>query len=389
MKKSFVPFIILLMLLPLASAAELNCQRAISPDPVVMYCNLTGTGNVSVRVVAFDSVNVSCGMNCGFWDAIFDGRREHDISVSLGDFLALGHNSTAEFEIFIGSIITDALSKIGLDSAQNWVFNGRTNYVTFEIVHANGTVERIKVAVFIKGGPYLPIPSHGRAREAVLFAALLLAVGAVMWMRKRAVEQETSDGGSNRLRDRSYIPSRWNYLERVFLLMWVATLVSAWVLYYLGTPTRYYGDYRLFFSEVPLLALTLGFLVDWSELRLLDKLYLLRNPPITGVEWMPLSAVVFGWRYFIAGWILFGLFLVLNRDERLNRLMRLAGLASPLWAFYLVETFGGDPVFKYSLTALVVIHVALINSVVMNAPEKVGRSPDVEELVKTFERALR
>jgi len=389
MKKSFVPLIILLMLSPLASAAELNCQKAISPDPVVMYCNLTGTGNVSVRVVAFDGVNVSCGMNCGFWDAIFDGGREHDISVSLGDFLALGHNSTAEFEIFIGNIIVDVLSEIGLDSAQNWVFNGRTNYVTFEIVHANGAVERIKVAVFVKGGPYLPALPHGKTREAVLFAALLLALGAVMWVRKRAVEQENPDGGSDRQGDRSYIPSRWNYLGRVFLLMWVATLVSAWLLYYFGTPTRYYGDYRLFFSEVPLLALTVSFLMDWSGLKLRDKLYLLKNPPITGIEWVPLSAVAFGWRYFIAGLILFGIFLVINCDERLNRLMRLAGLVSSLWAFYLVGTFGGDPVFKYSLTALAVIHVALINSVVMNAPEKVGRSADVEELVKTFERALK
>jgi hypothetical protein len=318
----------------------------------------------------------------GYWDKI-NGKRVAGLN-PITEQISLRPNSTATMEIIIWNVMVDAISEIGLDSSYNWIFNGKKNYVTFEIVHANGTVERKTIEVFMGGGPYVPVKLDEKTKGLFAFFFLTLVASFITWLRRRS--RETAN---ERKKLPKYKPSRWNYLSVLFTAFWLALLVAPWVLYYLGTPTNYYGDLRLYLSAIPITVFTLWFLVDWSELKLRDTLYLLKNPPVTGLEWIPFSAFVLYIDIFYLWWAMGLMAFYINRHEKLNRVMRLAGLISPLWAFYLAETFGGDAVFRYSLLALAVIHIALINSVVMNAPERPEKSPEVEGVLRKPEGVVK
>ena len=381
MKKLAVLLIVLALVIPHVSAIELTCQKTLPPEPSRMYCNLTGQGNISVRVVAFDGVPVRDYNNYGYWRRV-DGR-SMDLT-KLTKTVLLKQNSTAVMEVNIWNVMVDAVHGIGLDGSDTWIFNGKRNYITFEIVHANGTVERKTIEVFIGGGPYVPVKLDEKTKGLFAFFFLTLIAGFITWLRRRS--RETAN---ERKKLPKYKPSRWNYISVLFTAFWLALLVAPWVLYYLGTPTNYYGDLRLYLSAIPIAVFTFWFLVDWSELKLRDTLYLLKNPPVTGMEWIPFSAFVIDIDRFYLWWAMGLMAFYLNRHEKLNRLMRLAGLASPLWALYLAETFGGDAVFWYSLIALAVLHVVLINFVVINAPEKTERSPEVEEILRKLEGVAR
>ena len=378
MRKLAVLLIALTLVIPSVSATELTCQKTLPPKPHDMYCNLTGQGNLSVRVVAFDGVPIEDYSNYGYWDKV-NGKRVAPLN-PITEQISLRPNSTATMEIIIWNVIVDAISEIGLDSSHNWIFNGKRNYITFEIVHANGTVEKETIEVFIEGGPKSPFELDRYTQILVIFLALYLAIVVVCEVRRSKKKQKEK---------LEYNPSRLIYMGLTLGMVGPLLSVSPWLLCYLGTPTGYYGDFRLYISMIPLLTLTSYFLVDFWKFRKKGRLYVFKNPPVTGVEWITLTLLAFNPLYFPVTFGVFFLLFVLNLRERLNRFMRLAGLASPIWALYLAEPFGGDAIFKYSLVALVVLHVALINWVVMNAPERPERSPGVEEVLHTFERAWR
>ncbi|NJE55589.1 hypothetical protein [Thermococcus sp. 21S9] len=368
MRKLAVLLIVLSLVLPHVSATELTCQKTLPPTPSDMYCNLTGQGNLSVRVVAFDNISVMDRYySYGHWVKV-PGKNILGIK-SISSPIFLGPNSTAEFRIDMGGIISTASSRIGLDSSYNWIFNGKENYITFEIVHSNGTVEKKTIEVFIEGGPKSPLELDRYTRILIIFLALYLAIVAVWEIRRSKKKRKEKS---------EYNPSRLTYMGVTLGMVGPLLSVSPWLLYYLGTPTGYYGDFRLYLSTIPLITLTLYFLADFWKFKREGRAYVFKNPPVTGVEWITLTLLAFNPWYFPVVIGAFFLLFVLNLKERLNRLMRLAGLISPLWAFYLAKTFGGDAVFKYSLIALAVLHVALINWVVMNIPKKPKRSPGVE-----------
>ena len=382
MRKLAVLLIVLSLVLPHVSATELTCQKTLPSASSDMYCNLTGQGNLSVRVVAFDGLTLKDYSSYGHWEKV-NGKRVADLN-PITEQIPLRPNSTATMEITIWNVMVDAISEIGLDNSHNWIFNGKRNYMTFEIAHANGTVERKTVEVFIKGEPYVPVKLDKKTKGLFAFFFLTLIAGFITWLRRRSRETV-----NERRKFPKYKPSRWNYLSGLFTILWLAFLIAPWVLYYLGTPTNYYGDLRLYLSAIPLAVFTLWFLVDWSELKLRNTLYSLKNPPVTGLEWVPFSAFVIDIDIFPLWWAIGLIAFYINRHEKLNSLMRLAGLISPLWAFHLAETFGGDAVFMYSLLALAVIYIALINSVVMNAPERPEKSPEVEGVLRKPEGVVK
>ena len=363
MRKLAVLLIVLALGIPHVSATEIICQRTLPPKPHDMYCNLTGQGNLSVRVVAFDGLTIEDYPSYGYWEKV-NGKRVAPLN-PITEQISLRPNSTATMEIIIWNVIVDAISEVGLDISDHWIFNGKRNYITFEIIHANGTVERKTIEVFIEGRPKSPLELDRYTRILVIFLALYLAI-VVVWEVRRSKKK--------RKEKLEYNPSRLIYMGLTLGMIGPFLSVSPWLLYYLGTPTSYYGDLRLYLSMIPLLTLTPYFLVDFWKFRKKGRLYVFKNPPVTGVEWITFTLLAFNPLYFPLTFGVFFLLFVLNLRERLNRFMRLAGLASPIWALYLAETFGGDAIFKYSLVALVVLHVALINWVVEKVPEKEGEA---------------
>uniref|UniRef100_UPI00261E7BA7 hypothetical protein n=1 Tax=Thermococcus sp. TaxID=35749 RepID=UPI00261E7BA7 len=122
MRKLAVLLIVLSLVLPHVSATELTCQKTLPSASSDMYCNLTGQGNLSVRVVAFDGLTLKDYSSYGHWEKV-NGKRVADLN-PITEQIPLRPNSTATMEITIWNVMVDAISEIGLDSSHNWIFNG-------------------------------------------------------------------------------------------------------------------------------------------------------------------------------------------------------------------------------------------------------------------------
>ncbi|WP_456365646.1 hypothetical protein, partial [Thermococcus sp.] len=170
--------------------------------------------------------------------------------------------------------------------------------------------------------------------------------------------------------------------------------------YLLATPLRIVSDVGLYILTVVLAFLTLEWLLFvWDAWRS-GHPYIIREAPLTGLEWVPLAvAPLGGWplnfNLLPFGLLSFFFLFLLNKEPRINVLMRKLALPASLVAvFALVLLINPDFAFDVIFLAMAFLHPYLVVSKIETAPSiedlpVFQRSPEVKELLERFDRVIK
>lgn len=392
MRRLIVPILITLLFIPSVAGVSLSCDDHVSAPNLTLRCTLLGENNESVKVYlkAFDGIQIDSDVwatgHSIDWNGMITGNaRRHYFRVPF--------NFSADLKDAM-RVVAD---KAWLEPEHYWVFYNKKNTVTFAVIHRNGTVEEENVTVYISGR----IPYPWEDKEIVRFLYVIgVALGialAIIFLSKlvELLKVKRAENREEENRPKPPEPSRSSFISSAFLFLFLGILAAPWIFYLLATPERIPNDFRLYLPTTVLIGLTLEWLVFVREAEKSGHPYVIREAPITGLEWTPSVMIPFGgWPTALGSFLFFVPFL-LNQDHELNRKMRRLALPVSLAvALALVLIANADLIFIVAFLALAFLHPHYVVSKVKSAPTieqlpLIQRSPEVRELLEKFDRVIR
>ncbi|WP_297521052.1 hypothetical protein [Thermococcus sp.] len=399
MRKAVAAILIMLLLVPAVAGATITCGNHVTAPGLKLKCTLAGTGNESFRLylkslngVGMDSSNIEATGHTFGWN--------QTVRVNPGGaYLVAPFNFTVDLK----SAMREFAGRTWLGSNHYWILYNKENVLTFEILGENGTVEEKNVTVYISGR--VPYPWENGVLSGA-FLALILVTGVFILFRfaSKSMESETekeSPETSGEDRPKPPQPSRAGFaVTGAFLFRGGGLFVVSWLFYFLTTPLRIVSDVGLYILTVVLAFLTLEWLLFvWDAWRS-GHPYIIREAPLTGLEWVPLAVVPLGgwpldFKLVPFGVLSFFLLFFLNRESRINVLMRKLALpASLVAAFALVLLLNPDVAFGVIFLAMAFLHSYLVVSKIETAPSiedlpVFQRSPEVKELLERFDDVIK
>ncbi|WP_297550920.1 hypothetical protein [Thermococcus sp.] len=396
MRKGIGVILVVLLFIPSVAGVSLSCDDHVSAPNLTLRCTLLGESNESVKVYlkSFDGVQVDSDV----WVTGYPTDRNETITGN-----ARRHYFRVPFNFSVGlkNAMEVVADKAWLGQEHYWVFYNKKNTLTFAIIHRNGKVEEKSVNVYISGRLHYPwedkdvlhfIREIGLALGIVL-AILFLSKLVELLRTERAENMDETQREKDKLKPPE--PSRSSFISSAFLFLYLGMLVAPWIFYLLATPEKILGDFRLYLPTTVLAGLTLEWLIFVREAEKSGYPYVIREAPITGLEWTPLAMVPFGGWPTVFGLLLFLALFLPNQEPELNRTMRKLALpVSLVVALTLVLIANADIVFAIAFLALAFFHPHYVVLKVESAPTieqlpVAQRSPEVRELLERFERVIR
>lgn len=389
--------IILLMSIPAVAGSDIVCNNHLAAPDLKLECELTDNANESVKLYlkSFNGITVDSWIwaikYIEDWDGkiVVNPRREYVFA-------------PFNFSMNLENSMREAAESVWLEFEHYWVFYNKENILRFVIIHKDGRIEEKNVTVYISGR--VPYPWEDREVLGLLleFGFVFAILGSIILLAKliealrvTRAEETFDENNKNESRLKPSKPSRSFLIFSALLFFYLGHLASPWVVYFLATPFRIASDVKLLLLGSVLLGLTLEWLFFVRNAKKSGYSYLIREAPITGLEWVPLAMFPFGVWPMLIGFLAFFFLFLVNQDYEVNRLMRKTALpASVFAASALVLLVGGDAAFIAGFLVLAFIHPYLIASKIKSAPsiEEIPvtqRSPEVRELLETFDRVLR
>ncbi len=399
MRTAIAVILIMLLIAPAVAGATITCDNHVSAPGLKLKCTLVGTGNESVRLyleslngVAVASSNIEATGHLIGWNQTITTNPG-------GAYLIVPFNFTVDLK----STMREFAGKIRLGSNHYWVLYNKENVLTFEILNGNGKTEEQDVTVYISGR--VPYPWENGILPEVFFALIILTgVFLIFWFVSKPVRLETERRSLETPRDgrpRPPQPSRAGFaVTGAFLFRGGELFVIPWLFYFLATPLRIVNDISLYILTVVLVFLTLEWLLFVRNAERSGHPYIIREAPLTGMEWVPLAIVPLGgwplnFKLMPFGVLFFFFLFLINKEPRINELMRKLALpVSLVAASVLVLFLNPDVVFGAIFLAMAFLHPYLVVSKIESAPsiEELSvfqRSPEVKELLERFDRVIK
>ncbi|WP_297513609.1 hypothetical protein [Thermococcus sp.] len=395
--KLVVTLIVIMVAVPSAKpvfGADIVCSQMINATYPVLECAIPGSPieNVKVKLKSFNGVPVHVKLS---GTKLVNGQEvqvnpekefvEVPFSISLG----------------LNSPIEQFMDYLYLNSSNKWILYNKVSTLTFELSYPNGTAKETQVGVYISG----KVPSPLSDRETrdffshLAFPYILLLLIVLAYQVYRFIRWNPLESGEREEKEDEEIPKLRN-LRKSFAFSGLIGIgfglsLLPWVLYLFATPPKMVSDVVLY---IPITAM-LGLVIEWeaftSVVENSGKDYLLRTPPVTGIEWIPLVLLSFrGW-VVLAGFFGYLATFALSMNRKLSRqLIKIAVIISPIAALLIIVCFTGDFTFIAGILLLSYLYPYLIKSKAETAPsleevQPVFRSPEVQEILETFDKVLR
>ncbi len=396
MKGVIAVILAVILSIPPVAGVNLSCDDQVSAPNLTLRCTLLGENNESVKVYlkAFDGVPVDSDV----WATGYSTDRNETIT---GNAQRHYFRVPFNFSVYMGNAMRRAADKAWLGQEHYWVFYSKENTITFAIIHRNGKVEEKSVNVYISGR--VPYPWEDKdvlhfIREIGLALGIVLAIlfllKLVELLRTKRAEN-TDETQRERDRPKPPEPSRSSFIGSAYLFLYLGKLAAPWIFYLLATPEKILGDFRMYLPTTVLIGLTLEWLIFVREAEKSGHPYVIREAPITGLEWAPSVMIPFGGWPMVFGLLLFLALFLLNQEPDLNRTMRKLALPVSLAvALALVLIADADVLFTVAFLAMAFFHPHYVVLKVESAPKieqlpVAQRSPEVRELLEKFDRVIR
>ncbi len=396
MRKGIGVILVVLLFIPSVAGVSLSCDDQVSAPNLTLRCTLLGESNESVKVYlkSFDGVQVDSdvwvtGYSTDLNETITGNSRRHYFRVPFN------------FSVDLKNAMEVVADKAWLGQEHYWVFYNKKNTLTFAIIHRNGKVEEKSVNVYISGR--LPYPWEDKdvlhfIREIGFALGIVLAIlflSKLVELLKTEQMENLDKTREEENRPKPPEPSRSSFIGSAFLFLYLGVLVAPWIFYLLATPEKILNDFRLYLPTTVLIGLTIEWLIFAWEAEKSGYPYVIREAPITGLEWTPLAMVPFGGWPMVFGVLLFFIIFLPNQEPELNRTMRKLALPVSLAvALALVLIANADVLFTVAFLALAFFHPHYVVSKVESAPTieqlpVAQRSPEVREFLEKFDRVIR
>ena len=395
--KLVVTLIVIMVAIPSAKpvfGAEIVCPQMINATHPVLECTISGSPmeKVKVKLKSFNGVPVHVKLAR---TKLVNGQ-EVQINPEK-EFVEVPFS----ISLSLNSPIEQFMDRLYLNSSNKWILYNKVSTLTFELSYPNGTAKETQVGVYISG----KVPSPLRDRETrdfllhlalpyILLLLIVLAYQVYRFIRWNSLESEESEE-----KEDEEIPKlgklRTSFAFSGLIGTGFGLFLLPWALYLFATPPKMVSDVVLY---IPITAM-LGLIVEWkaftSVVEKSGRAYLLRTPPVTGIEWIPLALLSFrGW-VVLAGFFGYLATFALSMNRKLSRqLIKVAVIISPIAALLIIVYFTGDFTFIAGILLLSYLYPYLIKSKAETAPsleevQPVFRSPEVQEILETFDKVLR
>jgi len=384
-----------LFLAPVVEGATISCDDHVNASDLTLSCTLFGERNETVKLYlkSFDGIPVDSDV----WATGHVLGLDRAITTNLGGAYFI---PPFNFWVNLENAMRIAADRVWLGSSHYWVFYNKENILTFEIIPRNGAVGEKNVMVYISGRVPYPWEDSEVLRFSLEIGLALATVLVLMFLSKladalrtkRAEELSETSQGEKKLEPPE--SSRSSFIGSVFLFTVIGNAMAPWVFYFLATPLRVANDMKPYIPMVALIGLTLEWLFFVRQAEKSGHPYVIREAPITGLEWTPLVVMPFGGWPLALGLLLFLLLFLLNQEPEINRWMRKLALpVSLLTAFALILLVNADVLFSVIFLAMAFIHSHLVVSKIESAPRieellPTHRSPEVRGLLEKFDRVI-
>ncbi len=384
-----------LFLAPVVAGATISCDDHVKASDLTLSCTLFGERNETVKLYlkSFDGIPVDSDV----WATGHVPGLDRAITTNPGGAYFI---PPFNFSVNLENAMRITADRVWLGSSHYWVFYNKENTLTFVIIHRNGTVEEKNVPVYIFGRVPYPWEDRETARALIYIALpvvifLTIIVLAKFYELLRSERAEELGGAGDKNKRRPPEPSRSSFISSAFLFFFLGDVIAPWVFYSLATPREIINDNKLYIPTVILLGLTLEWILFVRGAEKSGHPYVIREAPITGLEWTPLVMMPFGGWPLALGLLLFLLLFLPNQEPEINRWMRKLALpVSLLTAFALILLVNADVLFSVIFLAMAFIHPHLVVSKIESAPRieellPTHRNPEVRELLEKFDRVLK
>jgi len=268
--------------------------------------------------------------------------------------------------VFLGWLLEYASENSFSDFDYDWVYYNRENFLTFEVVHQNGSAEMFTVSLYIRGSVW------NRIKDFVYFAGIFMGIVVLIVIASTAYQR--LKGGQNRAKGKCRGLTRGAYLLNVWMLSSLYKPIGLVAVYFLGTALTFRSDFIL---SWPIYLLLIGSLVLVSSMLFGCRVENRQRTWITGLEWIPPSILPLGDTFFITGIVLTIVFFFLLKFKTLTEGMRRASfIASPIWAGLLGLQVGCSTGILTLLVGLAVLYPLLV---LLYAPSPENEEITVEE----------
>jgi len=377
-------------------ALSISCPQVVNASHPVLKCTVSGSPGerVEVRLKSFDSVQVHALLQ-----ATKRVGNETYYSNLGKSFVDVPFNVSVD----LSGPMEQFLNYLDFSSDKAWILYNKINTLTFELSYPNGAKEEKRVNVCISG----KVPSPLRDKETRNFLLhlatpyLLLIALAIGYQLYKFIRWNPLESDEEKEKDEKEELPHLKGLRKSFAIsgligLGVGLFLLPWILHLLASPPRIVNDVRLYLPTTVMAGLT----AEWlAFVKMIEKggkpyLYLLRNPPVTGIEWIAISLLFLGKWGVVMGILGYPLLFLANSNKKLNRhVVKVAPFLSLAVALALTLRFPADSAFILAILVLSFLHPYLIKKKAENAPSleeihPMFKSRDAHEIVDTFERIL-